>query len=1065
MVYARRRLGVVTAVGIGGLLLLSLQFGTRQLRAEDILTSGEDRQAFLRRVVEVLVPTLDAADLNPMVSGGQDRGDLTRWYESGGIILPCWHGSADGKPLGIIPSWRYRSYEEGGVFVHDWEVDQQTPWGSPPRLYFELKLEAAGRARWGSWPDEVRNHRPATLTGRSWTGFQPRRRTFPLDAKPRGDPRDLVGTRVDFSHTSGRRHRTFPLGTLQGEMITWIIAGTWPGRQIARHMVTLTPEYYGEVGSGERIEYVKARVVHRTERYEAMLCVSYQRPSDCFPGLELSEDEIIGLLGAFYDAYLRARGPDPGVVETLLFDANPLYTDGRSIEEIEEPRDLVDLLKEERVGAAADGLSKLLVRVETNAPGFVDIRTEETGETIYDDGEVELLFEGRTHDVEDKTYAFAVYTPPSGFRKIREGREGGVAESTRDTNDDLLDGVAAFREVPLEIGFGANWDAALLARRPYPLPLVRPPVLLVHGTFDAPKPCWETSAQDEPKDEKHGTYSMKEALGQRGFAVFLTDFEETNGGTRGRSNESSFEDNRRVLWTNPGGIYSALRSYREGLKVAATQVDVVGHSLGGLIPRLWASDAYNAGDTSASIHFAQTGIAGYRRTDNFGRGDIRRLVTIGTPHQGSDLGHLGAVLREAPAPWRLRLTGLATAEHLGVSLAGYLGYDVTPVVRDQFPHFEAKPNEALERIGATQVPSHAIVAWATPYDLGDFGGSYQWAVRIGAWWMLNPRHDVLREFFELRGQAHQIDRLFGEVLTLDADRQDPGTDEPGGWLADESWKLAIRDKALLTSIFRAALFGNTQSDLVVRVESQAGGLPLQYTTQIPGVLHSFAPRYAKVQQAVIDLLDGPAWKFHEEGFPAPPFLRNVEPFQVDQDPTARRRFIAASGLVPSHAEAISVVAKREDVVILVRPVNHNSTPLLLDHKATKDMHVKGKSSNWGPQKGYIPAEQRFSKLHFEKDPAGRKAKIQKYDNEVLKCLSAGRARSLPLLLEVGGTECEVLVVEGIEDPERAIVLRSVGDGAYHGWANAPLRTFDARQPLAPLHLDEGEIERAGTRAL
>jgi hypothetical protein len=229
------------------------------------------------------------------------------------------------------------------------------------------------------------------------------------------------------------------------------------------------------------------------------------------------------------------------------------------------------------------------------------------------------------------------------------------------------------------------------------------------------------------------------------------------------------------------------------------------------------------------------------------------------------------------------------------------------------------------------------------------------------------------------------------------------------------------------------------------------------------VLHSFAPRYGRVQQAVLRLLGESERDFDPRGFPAPRYLQNVEPFQARQDPAARAKAVSASGYVPSHAEAISLIAMQENVVILARPVNRNATALIAAHNATKNMHVKGKSASWGPQKGFIPVEQRFSKLHFAKQD--RKRQIEKYDGEVEKCLRAQRAQQKPLVVQVGGVTFAVLVVEGIEDPERAIVLEAQAGGTYHGWKNGPLATFDAANPPGAVEITAAEIERRGTRPL
>ena len=76
--------------------------------------------------------------------------------------------------------------------------------------------------------------------------------------------------------------------------------------------------------------------------------------------------------------------------------------------------------------------------------------------------------------------------------------------------------------------------------------------------------------------------------------------------------------------------------------------------------------------------------------------------------------------------------------------------------------------------------------------------------------------------------------------------------------------------------------------------------------------------------------------------------------------------IDQSGIVPAHKDQIIQTAFQNNCIIMVRPVNRLSTSLIAEGYATKDLHVKGKSSNWGPQSGFICCDQKFSKL-FQKD--------------------------------------------------------------------------------------------------
>ncbi|MBM7074213.1 hypothetical protein JQC92_19645 [Shewanella sp. 202IG2-18] len=64
-----------------------------------------------------------------------------------------------------------------------------------------------------------------------------------------------------------------------------------------------------------------------------------------------------------------------------------------------------------------------------------------------------------------------------------------------------------------------------------------------------------------------------------------------------------------------------------------------------------------------------------------------------------------------------------------------------------------------------------------------------------------------------------------------------------------------------------------------------------------------------------------------------------------------------SGIVPNHKQALLQTASENNCIVMVRPVNKLSTDLIAEGYATKDLHVKGKSSDWGPQAGFICCDQ------------------------------------------------------------------------------------------------------------
>ena len=99
----------------------------------------------------------------------------------------------------------------------------------------------------------------------------------------------------------------------------------------------------------------------------------------------------------------------------------------------------------------------------------------------------------------------------------------------------------------------------------------------------------------------------------------------------------------------PKAISNELAKLRADMNVAATRVDVVAHSLGGIVTRWYMTlssqlpDGQDRGlGANPALAFKVTTIKGTRpaeyeflRPDNFGVGDIRRMITLGTPHTGT----------------------------------------------------------------------------------------------------------------------------------------------------------------------------------------------------------------------------------------------------------------------------------------------------------------------------------------------------------------------------------------------------------------------------------------------
>lgn len=79
------------------------------------------------------------------------------------------------------------------------------------------------------------------------------------------------------------------------------------------------------------------------------------------------------------------------------------------------------------------------------------------------------------------------------------------------------------------------------------------------------------------------------------------------------------------------------------------------------------------------------------------------------------------------------------------------------------------------------------------------------------------------------------------------------------------------------------------------------------------------------------------------------------PFVAGDDAVSR------SGLLPGHVAAMQTIAEDTNVILMFRPVNPLSTGLLEEGAVAKGMHIKAKTSDWGPMAGFIPSDPRLSK--------------------------------------------------------------------------------------------------------
>lgn len=336
-----------------------------------------------------------------------------------------------------------------------------------------------------------------------------------------------------------------------------------------------------------------------------------------------------------------------------------------------------------RTGAVADGESRLLIRVRAPSEGTVlfehlswsGLAAPVNGEdgSIAPPGTTAPLtaFASATSSTSQGPMAYAIYRPPRNFVQASTGSAQSMVK----------------RMVSVRVTFTPNYctGSGVTSVGGANLWIHRVPVVLCHGLWASP--CtWSSNFEWYP------FYNLN-ALSQGPRNLFKANYY----GTRA----ASFTVNEAVVGD---AIYVAKRELRlQG--IACTQVDWVGHSMGGLLPRVY----YRKGQMGLAC---QNGF--YRGPDNFGAGDLHKLITITTPHFGSPWANVIDGIRQQLAPnsswsqlWR----------HFGMPID--LG-----AIEDLK---EGSP--AIMSLGETYIPTHAIYATGGDNLLGSFPLSLSGAAR------------------------------------------------------------------------------------------------------------------------------------------------------------------------------------------------------------------------------------------------------------------------------------------------------------------------------------------------
>ncbi len=247
-----------------------------------------------------------------------------------------------------------------------------------------------------------------------------------------------------------------------------------------------------------------------------------------------------------------------------------------------------------RNGTISDGVSKLILVVDSHKDLQFSINGTKPDDltngilSCLNQTNVDNLRSTVKVNPEDignvRSVVVAVYTPPDSFNQDKGSN----------------------RTIDVNVSDPNSPDARTLYE--LPIKLYRPPVVLVHGLWMNSDNTWVAT-------------NFANNLTDNGFIYAFADYE--------RHNSETFDPSAiKTIDGKPFGNYGIdsirntinhiLSVYRY-FSIAASQVDVVAHSMGGLMARGFVQQR------------------DYKGKENYMKGSIHRLITIGTPHFGGPL--------------------------------------------------------------------------------------------------------------------------------------------------------------------------------------------------------------------------------------------------------------------------------------------------------------------------------------------------------------------------------------------------------------------------------------------
>ncbi|MEG1825137.1 MAG: hypothetical protein RR501_10210 [Cloacibacillus sp.] len=240
----------------------------------------------------------------------------------------------------------------------------------------------------------------------------------------------------------------------------------------------------------------------------------------------------------------------------------------------------------ERVGFVADGNTRLVLRIKSSAPGTVRLSPESS------------LPAGVVLENTDRSAAGETLSLP-----LQEAAPGIYQASAVITAPEAWPGSASQEYFSFTVK--ASLDDEALSKE---IRIYRAPVVLIHGIWSDGETFGDVVAPGTLAGELYAAWKKESMEGRRAQVGY---FEYP--GDKGPSE---------VLPVSSDVFYRSIENMIRDLrmkKIEATRVDLVGHSLGGLMIRKFCINRY------------------YRNNQNYNQGAVRRIVMLATPNTGAGI--------------------------------------------------------------------------------------------------------------------------------------------------------------------------------------------------------------------------------------------------------------------------------------------------------------------------------------------------------------------------------------------------------------------------------------------